>query len=370
MRSLFDETRIKSLTLKNRFVRSATWMGLAAPEGVCTLPLYRCYETLAEGEIGLIITGFAFVSREGQGPQGQIGIYADSLVDGLRSLVKRVHGKGGKIAMQIVHCGNASKPENNGGLDVLGPSERLDKEGNQIARAMTGEEIARILNDFEAAAARAKDAGFDAIQLHYAHGYLGSQFLSPRHNRREDEYGGTFENRFRFLKRCYQKVRGAVGDDYPVMAKLNIEDYLDDGITRADGLQAAAILGKLGLDALEVSGGTEESGKLGPARRIKGEEEEAYFLDNAVAAKAAAKVPVMLVGGLRSTHVMARVLRETDIDYLSMSRPFIREPHLVRRWKEGSELLHAACVSCSGCFLSIKKGEGIFCLKTRKNDTR
>ncbi|MBU0753953.1 MAG: NADH:flavin oxidoreductase, partial [Planctomycetes bacterium] len=281
---------------------------------------------------------------------------------------EKVHAHGGRIAAQIVHCGNAGKPENNGGSEVIGPSDRFDDDGKRMARAMTRDEIKRTVKAFGASAVRALDSGFDAIQLHYAHGYLGSQFLSPRHNRRDDEYGGTPENRRRFLKEVYETVRGVAGDDHPVMAKLNLEDFLDDGLTREEGLAAAAMLHDLGLDALEVSGGTAESGKLGPARRIEKEEEEAYFKDNAAAVKRAAKdMPVMLVGGLRTPLKLMQIHGETGIDYFSMSRPFIREPHLIKRWQSG-KTHPAECVSCSGCFLSIKYGIGVHCLKLRKKE--
>ncbi len=366
MKRLFEETRITSLKIENRFVRSATWMALADPDGACNERVHQCYEDLAAGGVGLIISGFAFVSREGQGPERQLGIHADSLVDGLRVLTAKVHEKGGKIAVQIVHCGGMSKKENNEGLEVIAPSDRKDGEGNRIAREMSVEEIQRIVDDFGAAAERARAAGFDGIQLHYAHGYLGSQFLSPRHNRRGDAYGGSPENRFRFLREVYLRTREAVGEDFPVMAKLNIEDFVADGLPRAEGLRAAELLDKLGLDAIEVSGGTAESGRKGPARRIKEEAEEAYFLENALAIKERCGMPVLLVGGLRTPSLIAKIHEETGIDYFSLSRPFIREPHLVRRWKEG-DTSKAACVSCSKCFLSVKQGKGIFCMETRKN---
>ncbi len=365
MKKLFEKTRIGPLELPNRFVRSATWMGMADPDGSCNNAVLNCYDVLAGGGIGLIITGFAFVSREGQGPEGQLGIYDGFLVDGLRRLVLKVHEKGAKIAVQIVHCGAHSKPENNTGLEVIGPSDRSAKKDSPAARAMTIQEITRVVDDFGAAAERAKDAGFDAIQLHFAHGYLGSQFLSPHYNMREDRYGGSFENRCRFPLEVYEKVRQAVGDSYPVMAKMNIEDFLDDGLIREHGIRGASLLSDAGLDAIEVSGGTADSGKLGPARKIKEEREEAYFLESAAAVKKAARMPVMLVGGLRTPSKMARIQNETGIDCFSMSRPLIREPHLINRWNSG-DFTKAECVSCSGCFLSVKQGKGIFCLKTRK----
>jgi 2,4-dienoyl-CoA reductase-like NADH-dependent reductase (Old Yellow Enzyme family) len=248
---------------------------------------------------------------------------------------------------------------------VLSPSQRFDGEGNKTARALSKGEIARIVDDFGAAAGRAQEVGFDAVQLHFAHGYLGSQFLSPRHNQRKDGYGGSLENRFRFLKEVYLAARAALGDGYPLMAKLNLEDFLEDGLVFEDGLKAAQRLKDLGLDALEVSGGTAESGRLGPARRVKKAEDEAYFLQNARAVKENIGLPVVLVGGLRDPGQMETIHRETGIDYFSMSRPFIREPHLIRRWEAG-DLQPAACVSCSGCFLSIKLGRGICCVKTLK----
>lgn len=359
---LFEEVRFGGLRLPNRFVRSATWVALADPGGACNERVYACYERLAGGEIGLIVTGFAFVSREGQGPEGQLGIHEDRMVDGLRALTRRVHERGGRIAVQLVHCGGLSRKEHNGGLDVIAPSDRFDEHGKKIARAMTEAEIHRVKEDFGAAAERAKASGFDAIQLHFAHGYLGSQFLSPRHNRREDRFGGSPRARFRFLKECFLRVRDAVGDAFPVLAKLNVEDFVEGGLTREEGLRAAELLGKLGLDGLEVSGGTAESKSLGPARRIKGEEEEAYFLENALAAKLRAGIPVILVGGLRTPAKMARIREDQGIDAFALSRPFIREPHLVKRWKAGDPS-PAACVSCSGCFLSVKQGRGVFCMK-------
>jgi 2,4-dienoyl-CoA reductase-like NADH-dependent reductase (Old Yellow Enzyme family) len=369
MDSLFQETGIKSLSLANRFVRSATWMGMADPDGGVTPALLQCYETLAAGGIGLIISGFAFVSREGQGPEGQLGIHSDELVDGLRELTGRVHDRGGNIAAQIVHCGILSKKEHNRGLEILGPSEKILEDGSRVGRALLSKEISRIVRDFGAAAARAKEAGFDGIQLHFAHGYLGSQFLNPAANRREDEYGGSIENRCRFLIEVYDATREAVGGGYPVMAKLNVEDFQKGGLAFDEGKEAAVILKKRGLDALEVSGGSGDSKELGPARRIKEEEEEAYFLKNAAEVKKATGMKVMLVGGLRTPSSLARIHEEHGIDYFSLSRPFIREPHLINRWKRG-DLTRAACVSCSGCFLSIRKGRGVFCIKDRKDKAK
>jgi 2,4-dienoyl-CoA reductase-like NADH-dependent reductase (Old Yellow Enzyme family) len=361
--ALFQPLTIGSVTLPNRFVRSATWLGLAAAGGAVTPEVEETYERLAGGGLGLIITGFAFVSREGQGPAGQLGIHDDALVDGLRRIVERVHARGALIAVQIVHCGEQSRPENSGGREVIGPSEERDAAGNLTARAMRPDEIARVVADFGAAARRARAAGFDAVQLHFAHGYLASQFLSPRRNRRRDAYGGALDDRLRFHREVLASVRGAVGEDYPVLAKLNVEDFCEGGLEREEGIAAAAALTRLGLDAIEVSGGTRDSGNLGAARRnIRSPREEAYFLENAVAVRKATGKPVILVGGLRSPGRIAEIHRETGIDAFALSRPLIREPHLVREWREG-RTQPSACVSCSTCLRSIKYGRGVFCVK-------
>jgi len=157
-----------------------------------------------------------------------------------------------------------------------------------------------------------------------------------------------------------------VGDGYPLLAKLNVEDFFADGLTATDGVRAALFLADQGLDGIEVSGGMRDSGDLGPARRnIKELAHEAYFLDNAVAVKETTQLPLFLVGGLRSPELMARIHRETGIDYFSLSRPLIREPGLVNEWANG-RTKPAQCISCSGCFLTVKKGGGIYCARIRR----
>ena len=205
MPSLFEKTSIKSLSMPNRFIRSATWMSMAAADGSCTPRLVETTENLAAGGIGLIIAGFSFVSPEGKGPVGMTGMHSNHLVAGFRGLVDRVHGLGTPIAAQLAHCGIQSAPLSADG-EVLGPSDiardagRTARGGGRLkARGLEAFEIDRIVEDFAAATVRAKEIGFDAVQLHFAHGYLGSQFLSPYYNQRDDEYGGSIENRIRFL---------------------------------------------------------------------------------------------------------------------------------------------------------------------------
>lgn len=358
---LFEKSRIKSVAPENRFLRSATWMAMAADDGACTPLLTDTYARLADGGIGLIIAGFCFVSPEGKGPAGMAGMHSDHVVDGFRQMVDRVHFKGGMIAAQLAHCGAKSSPLPGSG-EPLGPSDVVLENGTVTVRALKAVEIDRIAGDFAAAAVRAREIGYDAVQLHFAHGYLGSQFLSPYYNKRTDDYGGPIENRVRFLLEVYDRTRRAVGDDFPVMAKLNVEDFLDEGLTQEEGLFAAERLDEAGIDLIEVSGGTADSGRLGPARALKTRDDEVYFFENAMAVKSRISAPVAIVGGIRRLEDAAMLVEDYGLDYVSLSRPFLSEPHLVKRWKSG-DTAPARCISCSRCFRSFTKGRGIFCAK-------
>ena len=361
MPSPFEKTTIKSLTMPNRFIRSATWMSMAAEDGSCTPRLVETTENLAAGGIGLIIAGFSFVSPEGKGPLGMTGMHNNHVAAGYRGLVDKVHAHGTPIAAQLAHCGIQSTPLEG---EVLGPSDIARDDGRLKARRLETFEIDRIVEDFAAAAVRAKEAGFDAVQLHYAHGYLGSQFLSPYYNKRDDEYGGSIENRIRFLIEVYRAARGAVGDTYPLLAKLNVEDFLDGGLKAEEGVFAATQLAAEGIDMIEVSGGSGDSGRLGPARAIKSSDDEGYFHQNAMAVKKSAPIPVAVVGGIRRFEHARRFIEEDGLDYASLSRPLIREPGLIKRWQEG-DLSPADCTSCSRCFRSMLKGRGIFCAQLK-----
>ncbi|MCG6538138.1 MAG: NADH:flavin oxidoreductase, partial [Syntrophales bacterium LBB04] len=216
------------------------------------------------------------------------------------------------------------------------------------------------------AAQRAKEAGFDGLQLHAAHGYLLSQFLSPLFNKRSDAYGGSIENRSRALREIIRKVRDLVGKQYPVLIKINNQDYLEGGLTLEDALKIGPWLQDEGLDAIELSGGTFNSGNLNPCRvGITKEEKEAYFLEAAKAFKEKLTIPLILVGGVRSLPVAERIVNQGIADYLSMSRPFIREPELIKRWKSGDQR-KAFCLSENQCVGPAMAGEGIYCVVEKK----
>jgi len=366
MSKLFETSEINGMKLSNRFVRSATWEGMAAEDGGCTPKLIDTMAALAQGGVGLIISSHAYVSPEGQAGPWQLGIYRDELVSGLESMTKAVHDKGGKIVIQLAHAGYFSFAKLTG-QTPMAPSE-VDGFAKGARREMTVEDIRQVVSAYGAAAARAQQAGFDGVQIHSAHGYLLSQFLSPAFNQRNDQYGGAIRNRARLLIEVLQSVRNAVGKNYPVLVKMNCQDFIDNGLALEDSLQAGAMLSQNGIDAIELSGGVLIGGKLSPSRMgIKTEEKEAYFQQDAIAFKKQVDVPLILVGGNRSFQVAERLVDDGVADYLSMSRPFIREPDLVNRWKSGDRS-RATCLSDNMCFEPARKGEGIYCLtKERQN---
>lgn len=365
MTQLFETSRIKDLTLANRLVRSATWEGLAADDGRCTPRLAELMVALAEGEVGLIITGHAYVSPEGQAGPWQLGLSSDEQIEPLRQMVEQVHRAGGKIAVQLAHAGCHAATALTG-TAAIGPSA-LAADKNVTATAMTTADLDRIIEAFAAAAVRAGAAGFDAIQFHAAHGYLLSQFLSPYYNHRSDHFGGGIDHRVRFPAAVVARTRERVGGDVPLLIKMNSEDFLDPGLTCDDMLVAAAHLQAAGIDAVELSGGTILSGKLMPVR--KGNpvrpEDEVYYREAARRFKQRFDLPLILVGGIRSRQVAEALVAESVCDYVAMSRPLIREPDLARRWRLG-QCTRAACDSDNLCFRPATSGMGIHCVVARR----
>lgn len=364
MPKLFEMTTLKGLELKNRFMRSATWEGLAEADGTCTKRLERLVSDLAQGQVGLIIGSHAFVTRQGQATPWQLGIERDACVAPLARMVAAAHAHGSRIVAQLAHAGRLTSRDLTGLPPLfLSPSTGKDPREYQLA---TTEDLRQLPGAFAAAARRAREAGFDGIQLHAAHGYLLSQSLSPVFNKREDEYGGTPAKRARLLLETVAAVREAVGRQYPLLVKLNCEDALDGGLTLEASLEIGRMLQKAGVDAIEVSGGTLVSGPLSPSRvKIDSEAREAYFRTAAKQFKAALDLPIILVGGLRSPQLAERLLAEGVADYFSMARPLIREPHLVQRWQAG-DLRPATCLSDNLCNKAAREGVGLHCVVEKR----
>jgi 2,4-dienoyl-CoA reductase-like NADH-dependent reductase (Old Yellow Enzyme family) len=366
---LFEPTTINGMTLKNRFVRSATWEGLAAADGASTPPLDAMMAGLAAGGGGLVIPRYAYVSLEGKDAPGQLGVCSDEQTPGLARMVHAVHVAGSRIALQLAHAGCFGAPSLSGSA-TIGPSA-LETDDGPVGRAMIDEELAAVTRAFAAAAARARTAGCDAVQVHAAHGYLLNQFLSPHFNRRTDGYGGEIERRARLLLEVISAVRAAVGAKYPVLVKLNAEDFLPGGFSVDDMLRVAGMLESAGIDAIELSGGTGLPEGLSFSRvgRPASGEPEAYCETAARRYKQSVGVPLMLVGGIRTLETAERLVAEGATDYVALSRPFIREPRLIERWRAG-DTAPARCISDNGCFETGDDGTGIFCAVEKREARR
>ena len=364
-KSLYDKVKIGKLELANRFVRSATWEGMCDEFGRPTAKLAELYRELAEGGVGLIITGYMVVHAKGRQMTGAIGACYDSQIPALEKLTSTVHRAGGRIMAQLFHAG-AQTSLRTIGESPLGPSRVQSPFYSGVPRAMTRDEIHEVVASFGQSARRAREAGFDGVQLHAAHGYLINQFLSPLTNVRSDEYGGSITNRLRFLKEVYLSIREQVGPDYPVTIKLTGSDNLEGGLRIDDALFFAGALDRLGIDAVEVSAGTSGSGEGVPVRKgIKSEENEGYNAGYAKQIREVVNVPIMLVGGLRSYSVVEDLLDNQVADLFSLSRPLIREPDLVDIWRRNPRH-RSTCTSCNLCFRPGMREGGIYCVPERK----
>lgn len=361
MKRIFEKSHIKGLTLKNRLVRSATWEGLAGGDGAVTEELITFYRQLAQGGVGLIISSYLYVRSDGKQHNTQIGVDHDGQIEGLKRLADAVHEACGVIVGQIVHCGGQARREAISGGSPLAPSALSTPGYPESPQELGLKDIEDLIVAFAEAAARLKKAGFDGVQLHGAHGYLLSQFISPLRNRRQDQYG---QDRTLFTRKVYRAVREAVGEEFPVMIKMNMDDFMEGATSRDDAVNLARRLAEDGIDAIEVSGGTPGSeGNRGPVRtKIVHQKDEGYFFEEARYLRSQLpQIPLILVGGLRSIEKSELLLASEVVDYLSFSRPLICEPDLPNRWKDGDRD-KAACLSCNGCFKPAFEGRGLRCL--------
>jgi 2,4-dienoyl-CoA reductase-like NADH-dependent reductase (Old Yellow Enzyme family) len=355
---LFQKLSIGNCDIKNRFVRSATFEGLATQDGINTEALNSKMRELAEGEVGMIISGHAYVAPEGRAGNLQLAADRDECLDGLKSMADTVHDAGGKIFLQLAHAGAQAIIRET----AMGPSPFSSSEKAALCREMSVEDIHSTSEAFAAAALRAQNAGFDGVQIHSAHGYLLSQFLSPYYNKRTDEYGGVLEHRARFLLETFGAIRKATGDSFPVIIKINSEDFLENGLTAQECLQVCAMLEDAGLDGVELSGGTLNTPELNPSRKgdIK-PEQKAYYTENAVAFKKQSGIPLILVGGIRYYEQAELLVDDGLTDFISLCRPLIREPGLIKRWHSGDKS-RAKCISCNLCFRPALTGKGLYCV--------
>ncbi|MBI5590802.1 MAG: NADH:flavin oxidoreductase [Deltaproteobacteria bacterium] len=365
MSILFESMKIGGLRLRNRFVRSATYDGCADKAGHVTEKQIRLFEELARGGVGLIVSGIASVHASGRISAFQNIVSDDSAIPGLKKLVDAANSHGAGIAMQLFHGGRESSVyQKHKKSEAISPSVIANDPYCDLEhRAMTEDEIFEVIQAFGDAAVRARAAGFDAVQVHGAHAYLPSQFLSPFTNQRTDAWGGSPEKRLRFLHEIYKDIRKKVGDDYPVMIKIGVADGFAGGLEFSEGKAAAVRCAEWGFDAIEISQGLrgKRYSQTEFRTKIKGPDQEGYFRSWCREIKEAVKVPVMMVGGLRRIEMMEEVIRNRDADYISLCRPLIREPDIISRWEKGQGA-YPTCVSCNLCFEALLKGKPLNCV--------
>jgi 2,4-dienoyl-CoA reductase-like NADH-dependent reductase (Old Yellow Enzyme family) len=342
MHKIFTPFKINKMKLSNRFVRSATVDNLGEG-GLVTDAQENLYRNLAKGDIGMIISCGIFPSKDGHAAIGQVGAHKDECIPSLNRLVKVVHEQDGKIAAQILHGGFRCREEISG-FQPVGPSAMIDPETGKEIRVLTSDDIYGLIESFGQAARRLIEAGFDAIQLHGAHGWLLSAFLSPAMNRREDEWGGSMENRLRIIRLIYEAIRKVAGPDYPLLIKLGINDYHPEGKTLSEGIEIARILESCGMDAIEISEGFEKE----RGHHIRKDAIHPYYLNECREARKVLSLPLILVGGMRDLSDMKSVLDEGIADAVSMCRPFINDPSVIIKFQQGIAD-SSNCISCNKC---------------------
>ncbi|MEZ9488386.1 NADH:flavin oxidoreductase [Vibrio breoganii] len=364
MSILFSPAQIGNMTLKNRFVRSATWENMATEEGYMTEKLYDIYEELAKGDVGLIVTGYANIVEDEKPNAGMMGIHNDSFIEGYKKLTDLVHQYDAKIVKQIAY-GGTKTTYNLGERVIFAPSEIPERGTNTLGKAMSKDEINLIVDAFAEASLRAKKSGFDGVEIHAAHTYLINQFLSPYYNRRDDEYGGSLENRMRFLVEIYEKTRDLVGEDFPILIKLTATEFFGGGQSFEQTRAICKKLEQLGVDAIIISGNIH-----GKASEMVGEsfdgytlQQEGYFHEYGHVISQDVNVPVITVGGLSDFDAIENIANNTGIDFFAVSRPLLAEPQLIKRWKEGDRA-PVDCERCSKC--RTKRGNFCVVFKRRK----
>ena len=354
--------RIGSLTLPNRLVRGATSETMASASGVVYDSFVELYRRLAEGGAGLLLTGHMYVDPRGQASANQTGIHDDKVIPGLKQATEAVHEAGGRIFAQIGHCGSQTMMSR---ITPVAPSPVPNAMYTIQPEELTAEEIRGLVHAFGDAARRAAEANFDGIHIHGGNGYLISEFCSPHANTRDDDWGGDAERRSRFMVEAYDAVRAAVGPEFPVTARLSVEDSVEGGLQQEESLLRARVLADRGINGFETTYGVMRSyfenirpyvavGRAQAWRNLLVQRArqpagaEAYYRPFARSVKEASGLPIILVGGVRTTQTMTDILESGDADFLALARPFIREPDLVRKLEAG-RTGGVECVSCNMC---------------------
>ena len=355
---LFTPATIGPLTLRNRTIRSAAFEGMAEHYSPSE-KLYQYHTSVAAGGIGMTTLAYASVSRSGLSFESQLWMRPE-IIPGLRRITDSIHSHGAAASIQLGHCGNMTHISTAGQIPI-GASTGFNLYSPTIVRGMSRKEIAEVAKDFGRAVKTAREAGFDAVEIHAGHGYLISQFLSPYTNRRRDEYGGSLDNRMRFMRECMNEVMTAAGSDMAVIVKTNMYDGFKSGIEIPEALTIAKELEKCGAHALVLSAGFVSRAPMVVMRgamplqtmthymhpwwlkygvkavgkyMIKSEPfKECYFLDDALKFRAELKLPLIYVGGIVSREGIEKVLGQ-GFQFVQMGRALINEPDFVNRMRD------------------------------------
>ncbi len=353
MSKIFTSYKIKNAELKNRLIRSATTSYWSDEEGILRRPILEYYDLLAKGGLGFIIKGHSYVLESGKAHTGQSGLTNEKHLPKMKELTKIVHSDNVPIIAQINHAGMSAK------ADRVTASHYVTE--NWEAREASIDDIEQIIEGFANAADFAIQAGFDGVQIHGAHGYLVSQFLSDRVNKREDKYGGTLENRARLLFEIFDAVKKKIGNAHIIGIKMNCDDFAPEGgITIKDSVVIANWLDEKGIDLIEISGGGPEQNRDIRKTRAKPAEDSPYYEANfsghaEMIRRTVPTVPLALVDGIRNVSTMDAILDCNLADLISMSKPLINEPDLPNKLKEGQP--ESNCIDCRECVSRERFGQ-------------
>jgi 2,4-dienoyl-CoA reductase-like NADH-dependent reductase (Old Yellow Enzyme family) len=335
-RKVFAATKIKNLNIKNRIFKAAMIDNCFLQNDRITEEAYNYYEKLSTEGTSIIFTAGTIVSPSLiYGKVGTFRIDKDDYIEDFKKLTNLVHKNNANILLDLYHPGTfiVNKADK-----AYGPSNLRHPFFNENSKELTKEDILKIEDEFEKGAIRAKKANFDGIELHCAHLTLLSQFLSPAFNRRNDEYGGSDENRARIVIEIIQRIRKAVGNNFIISVKLNCNDGVERGITIIQFLNICKLIEKAGADIIQVSGNFLNR----PKNNIP------YFLSETEDVSDILNIPIVLIGGIRDIEIMEKILNESKIEFFGFGRPLICEPDLVKRWENG-ERSKSKCIECNGC---------------------
>jgi 2,4-dienoyl-CoA reductase-like NADH-dependent reductase (Old Yellow Enzyme family)/thioredoxin reductase len=358
---LFRPLDLGSLALPNRVVMTTVKLGYGTPAGEVTDRHVAFYVRRVEGGAALLTSEPLYVQGNGRELPTQLGVHDDTLIGGLEGMVSAVHCAGGRIMAHINHAGRAVNPQLVPEGQRVSASDVLCPANQVVPRSLSRSEIDEVIAAFAEAARRVRAAGFDAIEVPFSHGYLIHQFLSPHTNRRDDEYGGSAENRLRFGAEVLSAVRGAIGPDLPLVVRMNAADYVDGGLDVEDSLGIAKSLADLSVDALSVTSGTMcESVPfcLYPTGTPK-----AHLLPMAARIREASGLPVIVAGRIRAPAVAREALAAGQTDLVGLGRPFLADPDWARKAQAGDEEAILLCAAChQGCLAELRKGRGTHCM--------